>query len=96
LGLHDVWDTSSRRTGYTHYRHAGASRIDRIYTTEAIMKRKQGAGTTATAFTDHLAVTVRVTYDVPSKTRKYWTWRMNPVLLGKTDFREKLKEQWSR
>jgi endonuclease/exonuclease/phosphatase family metal-dependent hydrolase len=96
LGLHNVWGTSSGRTGYTHYMHAGISRIDRIYTTEAIMKHKQGAETIATAFTDQLAVTVRVTYEVPSITRKHWTWRMNPVLLGETDFREKLKEQWSR
>jgi hypothetical protein len=28
--------------------------------------------------------------------RKPWTWRMNPVVLGETEFREKLKEQWSR
>jgi endonuclease/exonuclease/phosphatase family metal-dependent hydrolase len=96
LGFHDVWDTSSGRIGYTHYTHAGASRIDRIYTREAIMKRKQGAETIARAFTDHLAVTVCVKYDVPSITRKYWTWRMNHVLLGEIDFREKLMEQWSR
>jgi hypothetical protein len=70
FGLHDVWDTSSGRTGYTHYTHAGASRIDRIFATGAIMNRKQGAETIATAFTDHLAVTVRVKYDAPCLMRK--------------------------
>jgi hypothetical protein len=96
LGHHDVWETSSGRTGYTHYTHACDSRIDRIYTMEVITKPKQGAETIATAFTDHLAMTVRVTYDVPCITRKYWTWRLNSVLREDTDFREKLKEQRSK
>jgi hypothetical protein len=87
LGLHDVWDSSSGRIDYTHFTHAGANRIDRIYGTEDILARKQGAETIATAFTDHLAVIVRVTYNVPSTTRKHWAWRMDPVLIGDIDFR---------
>jgi hypothetical protein len=91
-----VWDSSSERIGYTHFTDADASQIDRIYGTEDILARKQGAETIAKAFTDHLAVIVRVTYNVPSTTRKHWAWRMDPVLIGDIDFRGQLTLLWRR
>jgi hypothetical protein len=31
LGLHDAWDTSRNKHGYTHYAQMSASRLDRTY-----------------------------------------------------------------
>jgi endonuclease/exonuclease/phosphatase family metal-dependent hydrolase len=59
--LQDVWQEDSTRNGFMHYSPTGARRIDRIYTT-----RKRGMETVAVAFTDHLAVILRLSIDVPS------------------------------
>ena len=41
LGLQDAWETPQTRPTYTHYRTAGASRLDRIYVTENLRKEKK-------------------------------------------------------
>jgi hypothetical protein len=63
--LHDVWDTSRLRTSYTPYAPRSASRLDRIYVTERLLARKQGVETVALAFTDHLAVVLRLAVVMP-------------------------------
>jgi endonuclease/exonuclease/phosphatase family metal-dependent hydrolase len=71
--LHHVWDASRSRHGYTYYAPRTASRLDRIYVTQLLLSRKQGVETTAAAFTDHLAVVLRMAIEkpIPSAGRGY-------------------------
>ena len=57
--LIDAWDSNKNQTGYTHYTSNGASRIDRIYMTNTVHKRKIATTTIVAAFTDHNAVKVQ-------------------------------------
>jgi exonuclease III len=41
LNLKDVWKTSHMRPTFTHYTPTGASRLDRIYVTENLRKKKK-------------------------------------------------------
>jgi len=45
---------------YTHYTPNDAARLDRIYATNDIWKQKKGVETLVAAFTNHLAVLLRV------------------------------------
>jgi endonuclease/exonuclease/phosphatase family metal-dependent hydrolase len=65
MALQDAWQRAPERPGYTHYSVTGATRIDRIYATRDVIGRKHGLETVAAAFTDHLAVCLRITIDVP-------------------------------
>jgi endonuclease/exonuclease/phosphatase family metal-dependent hydrolase len=57
-GLRDVWETHLHTLEYKHCTNAGASRIDRIYVTNPLKRRKPGVETIAAAFSDHFAVIV--------------------------------------
>ena len=70
LVLPDMWDASLSRNGYTHYTPLAASRLDRIYVTNQLLSRKQGAETVATAFTDHFPVVLRLAIDIPLPLRQ--------------------------
>jgi hypothetical protein len=94
--LHDVWDTSRSRTGYTHYAPRSASRLDRIYVTEHLLARKQGVETVALAFTDHLAVVLRLAVDMPLPVTGKSYWKMNTSYLNEAAFRDVIKEHWTR
>jgi endonuclease/exonuclease/phosphatase family metal-dependent hydrolase len=63
--LTDAWEAIAPRKVYTHYTPTRASRIDRIYVTDNLKRRKQDVATVAAAFTDHLAVILRLSIDVP-------------------------------
>ena len=56
LKLKDAWDPNKNPFGFTHYTATGATRIDRMYLSEDLIRHKQGTETIAAAFTDHLAV----------------------------------------
>jgi len=58
--LQDIWDTSRSRHIYTRT----ASRLDSLYVTIHLLSRKQGVETVATAFTDHLALVLRLAIEV--------------------------------
>ena len=96
MGLRDMWETHNPCPAYTHYTNDGASRTDRIYATKTLIQRKKGAETVAAAFSDHFAVTVRITFDTPRMMCKARVWRMNTTLLEETAFRETIKEQWGK
>jgi endonuclease/exonuclease/phosphatase family metal-dependent hydrolase len=49
---------------YTHYTPVSAARIDRIYISEDLSCNKQGAETIAAAFSDHLAVLIRIKFAI--------------------------------
>jgi len=63
MGLCDVWTTHPHIPAYTHYTNVGASKIYRIYITNPLQSRKKGAETVAAAFSDHLAVIIRMELD---------------------------------
>jgi endonuclease/exonuclease/phosphatase family metal-dependent hydrolase len=60
FSLHDAYNTPTPRPNYTHFTPTGASRLDRIYITEHPRKNKHGVETMPAAFTDHLAVIIRL------------------------------------
>ena len=64
--LRDVWQARPGNTAYTHYTIHGASRLDRFYMTESLLRRKTGITTIAAAFTDHFAVILRLSWTPPS------------------------------
>jgi hypothetical protein len=63
--LIDVWATAPERGIYTHYTKQEAIRLDEIYETRNISRRKSGAETAVTTFTDHLAVILRIAWTCP-------------------------------
>jgi hypothetical protein len=60
-----VWDTTSTRTVFPHYTTKGSSSIDRIYVTQNLRRKQQGAEAVAAAFTDHMAILLRLLIDIP-------------------------------
>jgi hypothetical protein len=83
--LYDVWTTHTNN---------GAPRIDRIHVTENL--RKQGTETLAAAFTDNLALLVRLAFDTPRVMVYRGHWRMNSTLLDDAPFPATFKDQWGR
>ena len=53
LGLQDIYDTRQPQPLFTHYTNKGATRIDRIYFTDTLRERIQGADTIVAPFSDH-------------------------------------------
>jgi hypothetical protein len=96
IDLHDAWEAHPTRPAYTHYTPDGASRIDRVYISNDLRRRKQGAETTAAAFSDRLAVTIRMTFDTPRIMRRNSTWKMHTTLLDEPSFSAYIKEQWKK
>ena len=62
--LVDMWEKSQDRPTYTQYTSRGTSRIDRIYASHNVSRQKRDAETRIAAFTDHLAVVIRIALDV--------------------------------
>jgi hypothetical protein len=92
--LKDVWDAKSANTIFTHYTTKGASRIDRIYVTENLKRTQQGAETVAAVFTDHMAIILRLSIDIPSMTRGRGYWRMNVSYLREPPLHHRLQKAW--
>ena len=84
------------QTQYTHYTNNGATRIDRIYITDPLKERKQGAETIIAPFTDHLAAVVRQTYSHQTNLRKRRLWKMNISLLENITFCDSLMLLWCK
>jgi len=96
IRLYDVCEKHPHTTAYTHYTNFGASRIDRIYITEALINQKQAVETVAAAFSDHFAVTLRLKLDGTRMMQKDRVWRKNITLLEESTFQETIKEQWKK
>jgi hypothetical protein len=92
--LVDMWTTTPDRGVYTHYARRGAARLDRMYVTQNLSGRKCGTETTVTAFTDHLAVVLRIALNVTTVGRGRSYWKMNAALLREADVQETLLERW--
>ena len=79
--LIDMWGANPERGIYTHYSRQGASRLDRIYVTRNLSDKKKGTETVVAAFTDHLAVILRMALDVDVIRRGRSYWKMNAELM---------------
>jgi endonuclease/exonuclease/phosphatase family metal-dependent hydrolase len=94
--LHDAYDTPTPRPNYTHFTSTGASRLDRIYITEHLRKNKYGVEMMPSAFTDHLAVIIRLSLESQSTRYGPSYWKMNAYLLHETDFLHRLRVEWEQ
>ena len=94
LDLRDAWDATPVRTIFTHYTTKSASRIDRICITGKLKRTQQGAEAVAAAFTDHIAIVLRLSIDFPCVTRGKGYWRMNVSYLRELHFQQRLQKAW--
>jgi exonuclease III len=96
LDLIDMWETAPERRIFTHYTRQGVTRLDRIYATSNLRGKKCGIETVLAAFTDHLAVILRITLDANTIRRGTGYWKMNIALAQNMALQEKLRQQWIR
>ena len=96
LEITDVWATAHPRAILTHYTPLGESRLYRLYASPNLRNRKIGVETVMAAFTDHLAVCLRMTLDAPLLRPGRGRWKMNAMLLEKATFRDKLHQELSK
>jgi exonuclease III len=94
LKLHDIGEQNPARTSFTHYTPRVTSRLDRIYISNKLKQRKQGTLTVVAAFTDHMAIVLRMASSEPIPTRGTGHWRMNTSVLRKESFRRLLQQKW--
>jgi len=90
LDLRDAWDATTR-TVFTHYTTKGASRIKRIYINDHLRRTKQGAEAVAAAFTDHMAIILRLSIDIPCVISGKGCWLMNVTYLNEPHFQNKIR-----
>ena len=88
--LQDAWSPTTNNKGYTHYTHNGTARLDRIYMSTNLRLKKTGIETVCAAFTDHLAVVVRIALNVPMTRLGRGRWMMNERLLEEEIYRQSL------
>jgi hypothetical protein len=84
FGLVDVWETVPPRAAYTHYTSHGAACRDRIHVISNLSDQKVGVETVFAAFTERLAVCVRIELEVPLLQRGQGLWEMKAKLLEDT------------
>jgi len=89
--LNSGWDVAVNPQAFTHYTPTGAACLDRIHVTEELRRNKQGVVIITAAFTDHLAVLLKVNLSKPIIHR----WRMNTSFLNDTSFRLRIKDTWT-
>ena len=94
LKLKDAWDPNINPYGFTHYTATGVTRIDRMYLSEDLICHKQGTETIAAAFTDHLAVLLRIQLATPRTLRGKGRWIMNTSFMEDPSCRRKIREEW--
>ena len=93
--LADAWNSPRPAHGYTHYTTHGATRIDRIYLSPLMNKKKISTTTLIAPFTDHNAVQVKLNTLRTLAIRGYGTWKMNINLLNTTEAQERLQSLWN-
>ena len=74
--LRDDWQIRPGNTAHTHYTIHGATRLERFYLTEGLLRRKTGVATIAAAFTDHFVVVLRLSMGAPLLRRGRGTWKL--------------------
>jgi hypothetical protein len=89
-----MWASATGRGVYTHYTRSGWARLDRIYATRQLSGRKYEIETAVAAFTDHLAVILRISLDVTTVQRRRSYWKMDEALLSDARIQETLNQRW--
>jgi hypothetical protein len=79
---------------HTHYSVAGATWIDRIYATQEVLARKLGVEAVVAPFTDHLAVCLHISSNLPVLLRGRGLWKLDSTVLIKHNCTEKLCYLW--
>jgi hypothetical protein len=92
--LVDMLATATGRGVYTHYTRPEKARLYRIYATRQLSRRKYGIDTAVAAFTDHLAVILRISLEVNTVQRGRSYWKLETALLSETGVQETLKQRW--
>jgi hypothetical protein len=108
--LRDAWQARPGNTVYTHYTAHGATRLDRFYLTEGLLRRKTDVATVVVVFTDYLAVIFRLSVGasfyggdevlgnyvaIPSLLRMQWIFSTNGRS-GKKHLYPNINLWWSR
>jgi len=91
LKLKVAWDQNKNPHGFNHYTATGPTCIDRLYLSEDLIRHKQGTETIAAAFSDHLAVLLRIQLVTPRSLRGKGRWIMNNSFMEDASFRRKLQ-----
>ena len=65
LAITDTWQGKPTCKVFTHYSASGANKIDPIYATRELLERKLGVKAIVAPFTNHLAVCLRISIDLP-------------------------------
>ena len=94
LNLQDTGIIRTTRQGFTHYTPQGAARIDRIYVSPQLRGQQQGIETIPAAFTDHMAVILRIATEDPILLKGRGYWRMNTRLLRDNVIKQNLETKW--
>ena len=91
LALKNTWQGNPTRKVYTHYSASGANRIDRIYATRELLERKLGVEAIVAPFTDHLAVCLLISIDLPITRRGRGLWKMDSAVITENACTEMLR-----
>ena len=94
LALTDTWQGNPTRKVHTHYSESGATRIDRIYATREMLEKKLVVEAIVAPFTDHLAVCLRISIDLPIMRRVRGLWKMESAVINENACTEKLRTLW--
>jgi len=96
LALTETWQGNPIHKVYTHYSASGATRIDRIYATQELLERKLSVEAIVAPFTDHLAVYLRISIDLPIMRRGRGLWKMESAVITENACTEKLRTLWGQ
>jgi len=96
LVLTDTWQGNPTRKVYTHLSASGATRIDRIYATREQLERKLFVEVIVAPFTDHLAVRLGISIDLPIIRRGRGLWKMDSAVIIENACTEKLRTVWGQ
>jgi hypothetical protein len=96
MDLHDAWQGGVNWPEYTYYSIGGAARLERIYISSVLLRRKQGMETLAADFTDHLAVCLQLSVVEPIMRRGPGYWKMDARILEDKTVVEQFKILWDQ
>ena len=92
--INRMWQGNPTRKVYTHSSASGATWIDRIYATRELLERKIDVEAIVAPFTDHLAVCLRISIDLPIMRRGRGLWKMDSAGIAENACTEKLRTLW--
>jgi len=96
FALKDTWQKAPKKPTYTYYSISGATRIDRIYTTQELLEKKLGIEIILAAFTDQHALLLQLSVDTPVLTMDRGRWKMNTAMFRDKLIEELMKTKWTQ